>query len=719
MLKDFFMDKLQSNTANSFSRKFTDPSHWLPPWSAIRQETKTTISSIRQHTNTIINPITTGYGPYKRVLTKHTHQNLSKQEFKALNELKRSPDIIIKKADKGGGIVIMDRDLYIAEGLRHLKNTTYYKPLQEPIYTESASLITEQLTSLLNHGLINEKQYTYLSPPSNLKPRQFYLLPKIHKDRSKWPNAHMPEGRPIVSDINSESYRVSEYIDYFLKPLATLHEAYIKDTYDFVEKIRDREIDNTDIIVTGDVTSLYTNMRIHRILETVQEAFDNYPDYSRPDNEIINLLRITLTRNDFIFGKDTFLQICGTAMGKRYAPSLANIYLRKFDHEAKYGFRIKPKIYWRYLDDLYLIWPGTKTELQEYQEFLNSIIPGITVTLIAKSNINEFLDTRTYKYTTPDNKCLLKTKIYFKPTDTHQLLHKHSYHPKHTFKGLLKSQFIRFKRISSFKIEYDEASNILKRTLTKRGYSSRFFRKIKLEVWQDTNSANRHKENNTTEQLEVLPIITFFDQVSTKLNRHWKAAITQNPLINPKFKTISAYKKHKNLAQHLTRSALTPTDQYIDHRQAENTMGGCTRCTNPKCKACNHITETKTFNSSHNNRIFTIKNKFNCKSSNIIYLITCKKCKKQYVGESGRTLAQRITDHISYIKLKKDTATGLHFNLEGHNINHLTVIPIEQIHITTEEATNIRRHRESIWQRLLHTQHPIGFNNLTTDNIHT
>ena len=109
---------------------------------------------------------------------------------------------------------------------------------------------------------------------------------------------------------------------------------------------------------------------------------------------------------------------------------------------------------------------------------------------------------------------------------------------------------------------------------------------------------------------------------------------------------------------------------------------------------------------------FTLKHTFNCKSTNIIYLITCKKCNKQYVGETGRSLSQRITDHISYGRLKKHTPTGLHFNLENHHISDFTIQPIEQICATNNNALMIRRNRELLWQRLLHTSHPIGFNNL-------
>jgi hypothetical protein len=136
------------------------------------------------------------------------------------------------------------------------------------------------------------------------------------------------------------TYYVSEYIDSFLTPLSTLHPAYLKDTYDFVDKIQNIEIPSEHLLVTGDITSLYTNMNLDRIIKTVEEAFEKYPDDSRPSKEILKLLEITLKGNDFEFNSDFYLQILGTAMGKKYAPALANLYLQYFDHMAMNGFRI-------------------------------------------------------------------------------------------------------------------------------------------------------------------------------------------------------------------------------------------------------------------------------------------------------------------------------------------------------------------------------------------
>ena len=95
----------------------------------------------------------------------------------------------------------------------------------------------------------------------------------------------------------------------------------------------------------------------------IKEAFGLKPDPTRPDNEILRLLEITLKRNDFQFAGRIFLQLCGTAMGKDYAPSLANIFLQKFNRHAMQDFHRKPELYSRFLDDIFLIWCGTRDEL--------------------------------------------------------------------------------------------------------------------------------------------------------------------------------------------------------------------------------------------------------------------------------------------------------------------------------------------------------------------
>lgn len=75
--------------------------------------------------------------------------------------------------------------------------------------------------------------------------RKFYLLPKVHKPKNKWPQTNIA----IVGDCGTESRRASELSDHFIKPLATKHPSDLKDTYDFLEKNRNRTIHKDHILV--------------------------------------------------------------------------------------------------------------------------------------------------------------------------------------------------------------------------------------------------------------------------------------------------------------------------------------------------------------------------------------------------------------------------------------------------------------------------------------
>lgn len=53
-----------------------------------------------------------------------------------------------------------------------------------------------------------------------------------------------------------------------------------------------------------------------------------------PDVEVLRLLLTSLKTNDFIFHNEWYLQVGGTAMGKKFAPNYANIFMAQWEKEA-------------------------------------------------------------------------------------------------------------------------------------------------------------------------------------------------------------------------------------------------------------------------------------------------------------------------------------------------------------------------------------------------
>jgi len=418
--------------------------------------------------------------------------NLSKQEKLAIKSLKADKDIIIKPADKGSATVIMDKSEYVMEANRQLSNTLHYKKLSQPVFPQISNRVDEIIGNLHKQKKLNKKQVEYLSVPTTPRNRQFYLIPKIHKDPSKWPVPEkMPPGRPIVSDCGSDTYKVAEYIDHFLAPLATKHPSYIKDTPDFLDKISKLKIPKDALLVTIDIDTLYTNINNKDGMEAVKKAFENNPSPERPDQEILELLKICLENNDFIFNKEWFLQIYGTAMGRKFAPNFANLFMAQWEKEALAKCTLQPDCFLRFLDDIFIVWPHSEEEFYKFFNTLNDHHPTIKLKATLHRQSVDFLDVTVFKGPNFNNLGTLDTKVYFKPTDSHQLLHKQSFHPKHTFKGIIKSQIIRFYRICNNKSDFEQACTTLFKALKLRGYSSRFLRYIKSQTLKELNPPNK------------------------------------------------------------------------------------------------------------------------------------------------------------------------------------------------------------------------------------
>ena len=93
---------------------------------------------------------------------KKTPDNLDREERTAIKTLKQNKDIIIKPADKGAAIVIMDKTDYVGEAERQLANQVHYKRLEEPVFPKSIPKINEIFESLANRRFIDAGQLSSL-----------------------------------------------------------------------------------------------------------------------------------------------------------------------------------------------------------------------------------------------------------------------------------------------------------------------------------------------------------------------------------------------------------------------------------------------------------------------------------------------------------------------------------------------------------------------------
>ena len=609
--------------------------------------------------------------------------NLSVEEFEALFTLQNNNDIVIKPADKGSAVVIMDREQYLWEGYRQLNNSVYYSKLTKPIYLDTIPLVDQILRSLYHDKFINHKQMRYLQGDTDPRPRIFYMLPKIHKDPSVWSRPdEIPPGRPIVSDCSSETCYTAEFIDHYLNPLSTRHDSYIKDTYDFVNKVRGIHMPADSLLFTIDIDSLYTNIDITEGLQTIENIFSKYPDVTRPDAHILRLLKINLTRNDFTFNGEFFLQIKGTAMGKKFAPAYANIFMAEWEVAALASCDKKPLHYFRFLDDIWGVWTHSRLDFNDFLATLNSHNPSITIKSTCSFSSVDFLDTTTFKGPDFLSTRRLDIKVYFKDTDTHALLHKSSFHPRHTYAGLVKSQLLRFSRICTREVDFKSATRVLFAALSTRGYSRTFLRKALKTFRVIKPIVIGHR----------LPFVTTYSPSAVRLVGEIKTNF--NHMVNSAgllkdYSIIAAYRKNKNIKDILVKAKLRPMAS-----PRPNRLGG-------------FFQYRPWVRNRNTHDVFPTPGQGGALSKNCIYLIWCETCGIQYVGETQNTLLVRFTQHRFNVLRGKNTHLPLvqHFLLHGWPSLSATVLQCNP-----RWSTSRRRQLERVWIQRLGTLQPGGLN---------
>ena len=188
--------------------------------------------------------------------------------------------------------------------------------------------------------------------------------------------------------------------------------------------------------------------------------------------------------------------------------------------------------YLRFIDDIFLIWNGTKTEFDNFLKKVNECHPSIKFEYeMSKTEIN-FLDTTV------------------KPTDRQSYLHSKSEHPNSTTKSIAYSQALRFNKICYNRSDLHSNCKRLLNTLTKRGYN-------KTDTATQINRAITIPRNELlnkikTSNAERLPLTLTYNRtlpdLKTIIDKNWH--ILQ---IEPKLKEIFAeppilaFKRNKNL----------------------------------------------------------------------------------------------------------------------------------------------------------------------------
>ncbi|CAF0778504.1 unnamed protein product [Didymodactylos carnosus] len=195
--------------------------------------------------------------------------------------------------------------------------------------------------------------------------------------------------------------------------------SFVKDAFQFVERIKNINYEDGQMMVSFDIESLYTNIPVYEAIEAALDLI--YVDGIKPNdipyyrNEMKELLKLAVCDVPFRFQAELYKQKDGVAMGSCLAPILADVFMIKLEQKLNKLLFNKPQLYLRYVDDVFCIF--SKTE--NYEAFLNIINQwhqNIRFTLEVENNGHfPYLDAMIMRN---NNDRRYDTTLYKKPTDT-------------------------------------------------------------------------------------------------------------------------------------------------------------------------------------------------------------------------------------------------------------------------------------------------------------
>ena len=345
-------------------------------------------------------------------------------------------------------------------------------------------------------------------------------------------------------------------------------------------------------MVSFDVVSLFTAIPVDKTCEHIRNRLLKVKTLQQRTqlsiDDIIALLRFTLSNSYFNYNNKTYRQVHGCAMGSPVSPIVANLCLEVIEELALAQAAIPPKTWFRFVDDVYSI--IKKHALTAFHGLLNSIDPHIKFTVEEEHNGQlSFLDTLVAR----DNGFLI-TNVYRKPTHTDKYLDYTSHHDKNHKVSTALSLLYRAAILPNTN-EGKQAENehVIDALLT-NGYPRNFIREVerKRMLTQDATPSpeelvHEFFENAepSTKEYAVLPYIRGLTEPLKRLLKHYDIKVISKPL--------------RTLNQMLP----SPKDRPSEEKQ-----------------------------------------------TNVIYQINCADCSWKYIGETGRSLETRKKEHIRNVK---------------------------------------------------------------------
>ena len=366
-------------------------------------------------------------------------------------------------------------------------------------------------------------------------------------------------------------------------------------------------------MISFDVVSLFTAIPVDRACERIWNKLKQDNTLGQRSklsiDDIIKLLRFTLSNSYFTFNNETYKQIHGCAMGSPVSPIVANLCMEEIEELALYQTDTPPKKWFRFMDDVFSI--IKKHAITNFHSLLNSIDPHINFTTEHEQNGQlSFLDT----IVTRNNGSLI-INVYRKLTHTDRCLDYSSHHDKQHKISTARTLLHRAAHLPNTNEGKKQEKHHVLDALRNNGYP---------KIFLDEVEKTRARKTEIVPSPEEL-VRMFFENVEPKNNPSYAVLPYINGITEPLKRLLKRHdirtttKPLRTLEQHFP----SPKDRPLPEKQ-----------------------------------------------TNVVYKINCADCSWSYIGETGRAFETRKKEHKRNVEqFKSGSNIAKHAWTHDHKIN--------------------------------------------------
>lgn len=446
-----------------------------------------------------------------------THR--SNPDLRSIKNFLQSSGLLLKITDKNLGLAALSKTWYLEECFHMLDDISTYERISlsdlKEYYRHEA---LKRIHEIIDSGSFSEQvsEFLLMSETDDAIP-EFHAIPKIHK--TPW------RLRPIVPSHSWCTRRASEVCDFVLRGFHREHFPWVVDsTREVLATMRKHTIVRGDStwIVTGDVESFYTNVNTQETIGKLIPLLSGQGTHHGIDYDCIPLLlEVIMACNCFSFHDQYFLQTNGVAMGTSCAPAFANVSLGLKEQFIEDIVKCNSEIiknglilYQRYIDDILIVFQGTKTDLQSCLNRISDQLKPFKIgwEIHSTREPTSFLDVEFF-FEYGFGPVGIQSRVFRKRLNQHQYIPWSSAHPQSVKKAFIKAELTRYMVISSTHAIFEERVAEFMLALGRRGYPTTILRIWKKQVRYEDRLHSLTKSKDAVARGLPLMLPSSYDEI--------------------------------------------------------------------------------------------------------------------------------------------------------------------------------------------------------------